>query len=56
MSKIAKAVRQVSWLNRLARSFPGRRAPLTVTQTCDGAEPDTFLLREFAERSLLPMR
>lgn len=56
MSKIANAVRQVTWLNRLARTIPGRRVQLKVTQTCVGAEPDTFLLREFAERSLIPLR
>ena len=56
MSKIAKAIHQAGWLNRLARTIPGRRAQLNVTQTCDGADPDTFLLREFAERSLIPLR
>jgi len=62
MLKIAKAVEQMNWLDRLARKITGRRLAThpnkagQVSRTCDGALPDTFLLRVLAERSLLPVR
>jgi hypothetical protein len=56
MSRISNVFQRAGWLSRLTRKAAAAQSRAQVTCTCDGAEPDTFLLREFAERSLIPLR